>query len=318
MEQTIIETIERYDRIIIHRHVRPDPDAYGSQVGLKTLLRANYPEKEVYAAGEHEERLSFLATQDDVSEQMYEGALIIITDTGNTERIDSAYYEKGAYVIKIDHHPNNDPYGDLRWVDTTSSSTSELIYRLFKKGEQLRNWTLPHEAARLLYAGIVADTSRFLYPSTTNATMRAAGELITYDFDRTALYDALYEVDEAVLRLQGYVYQQVKLDEYGSTSIRLTKEVLADHGLVAEDTGSLVSSLGQMKGITAWVLFVEEDDIIRARLRSKGPAINELASRYNGGGHPLASGASVTSWEEADELVANLRALCRTYNEMKG
>lgn len=318
MEQTIIETIERYDRIIIHRHVRPDPDAYGSQVGLKTLLRANYPEKEVYAAGEHEERLSFLATQDDVSEQMYEGALIIITDTGNTERIDSAYYEKGAYVIKIDHHPNNDPYGDLRWVDTMSSSTSELIYRLFKKGEQLRNWTLPHEAARLLYAGIVADTGRFLYPSTTNATMRAAGELITYDFDRTALYDALYEVDEAVLRLQGYVYQQVKLDEYGSTSIRLTKEVLADHGLVAEDTGSLVSSLGQMKGITAWVLFVEEDDIIRARLRSKGPAINELASRYNGGGHPLASGASVTSWEEADELVANLRALCRTYNEMKG
>ena len=318
MEQTIIETIEHYERIIIHRHVRPDPDAYGSQVGLKELLLANYPEKEVYAAGEHEERLSFLATQDDVSEQLYEGALIIITDTGNTERIDSAYYEKGAYVIKIDHHPNHGPYGDLRWVDTESSSTSELIYRLFKKGEQLCNWTLPDEAARLLYAGIVADTGRFLYPSTTNATMRAAGELITYDFDRTALYDALYEVDEAVLRLQGYVYQQVKLDEYGSTSIRLTKEVLADHGLVAEDTGSLVSSLGQMKGITAWVLFVEEDDIIRARLRSKGPAINELASRYNGGGHPLASGASVTSWEEADELVADLRALCRTYREMKG
>lgn len=133
LKRQIIDTIASYETIVIHRHVRPDPDAYGSQLGLKELILANYPEKKVYAVGEHDTSLSFLAEPDQIADDVYENALVIVTDTANTERIDDQRYTKGKMVVKIDHHPNDDQYGDLLWVETTASSCSEMIYELLKK-----------------------------------------------------------------------------------------------------------------------------------------------------------------------------------------
>jgi len=310
LKRQIIDTIENYDTILIHRHVRPDPDAYGSQVGLKKLIEANYPDKKVFAAGTHDELLTYLAVQDDVNESDYEGALVIITDTGNTERIDADYYKNGAFLLKIDHHPDVDPYGDLRWVDTSASSTSEMIYELYQVGAEAFNWHMPDEAARLLFAGIVGDTGRFIFPSATNRTFEVASQLITFDFDRTKLFADMYEVKRSILHLQGYMYQNFTIDENGMAYLKITKEILERFDVSVSESSQLVGSLGNVKGICAWVIFVEEDDQIRVRLRSKGPIINALAAEYGGGGHPLASGASVYSWKEADEVIEKLKALC--------
>ena len=50
------------------------------------------------------------------------------------------------------------------------------------------------------------------------------------------------------------------------------------------EASGVVGALGNIDGLKAWVLFLEEDDVIRVRLRSKGPVINKLAMQYNGGG----------------------------------
>lgn len=313
MKRQIIDTIEKYDKIIVHRHVRPDPDAYGSQFGVVELLRQNYPNKKILAAGEHDPSLTFMRTPDEVMDDDFNGALIIVTDTANTERIDDQRYTNGDFIIKIDHHPNDDAYGDLLWVDTTASSCSEMIYELFEEGKAYKNWSLTDEGARVLYAGIVGDTGRFLFPSATLKTFETAGHLIQYGFDRNQVYDGMYEMERKLLNLQGYIYQHFQMDEYGTAYIRITKEILEQFDATASETSLLVGSLGNVKGICAWVIFIEEGETIRVRLRSKGPVINVLAKKYNGGGHPLASGATAYSWDEADQVVADLADICKQY-----
>lgn len=310
MKRQIIDTIEKYDKIIILRHVRPDPDAYGSQIGLKEIILENYPEKEVYAAGEHEESLTYLASPDVVDRSQYEDALVIVTDTGNTERIDGEFYAEGKLLMKIDHHPDADPYGDVKWVDTKASSTSEMIMSLFEFGKETKGWKLPNAAARLLFAGIVGDTGRFMFPSTTERTFELVGELIRYEFDRTELFAGMYEVDRKILHLQGYIYQNFEIDENGAAYMKIDRHVLKQFDITPAETSQLVGALGEVRGICAWVIFIEEEDQIRVRFRSKGPVINGLAAEYGGGGHPLAAGASVHTWEEADELIGKLKKIC--------
>lgn len=313
MKRQIIDKIEQYDTIIIHRHVRPDPDAYGSQFGLKRLLEANYPEKTIYAIGEHDPSLTFMETPQVISDEVFTNSLVIVTDTANTGRIDDSRYNTGAALIKIDHHPNDDQYGDLLWVDTTASSCSEMIYELFIEGKEYKNWQMSDACARLLFSGIVGDTGRFLYPSASLRTFEIAGQLIRYDFDRTEVFNGMYEKEPKLLHLQGYIYENFKIDENGACYIKLTKDVLERFQVTPNDTSLLVGSLSDIKGICAWVIFVEESDQIRIRLRSKGPIINELAKKYNGGGHPLASGATAYSWEEVDRVIEDLKEICRQY-----
>ena len=138
MKEKILETIKQYNTIIIHRHVRPDPDAYGSQGGLAEILKASFPEKSIYTVGKEEESLNFMRRLDEISDDTYKEALVIVCDTANQARIDDKRYKLGDKLIKIDHHPNEDPYGDLLWVDTTASSVSEMIYEfyLFRKGQR--------------------------------------------------------------------------------------------------------------------------------------------------------------------------------------
>lgn len=309
VKQQIIEKIKMYDTIIIHRHVRPDPDAIGSQVALQEMIKQSFPDKAVYAVGEEDPSLYFLARMDDIADEVFKEALIIVCDTANTGRIDDGRYKLGKEIIKIDHHPNVDEYGDVSWVDTNASSTSEMIYELYLSDKN--TWHMNDTAARLIYGGIVGDTGRFLFPSTGNKTFRYAAELIEYSFDRQALYDGMYEVEHNIARLRGYVLENLHVTDAGMSAVKITNDILKKYGVTALETSKLVGTLGDIKGVRAWALLVEEPDVIRVRLRSKGPVINELAAKYNGGGHPLASGASVYSWEEADEFIAELEQLCR-------
>lgn len=308
MKERILETIKSFETIIIHRHVRPDPDALGSQGGLAELLKASFPEKKIYIVGENEESLLFLNKMDEIDDKLYRNALVIICDTANQERIDDNRYSLGEKIIKIDHHPNEDQYGDIIWVDTSASSCSEMIYELFLYGHKI-GLKLPTNAARLIFAGIVGDTGRFLYQSTSSKTLIYAGELIKYRFSFSEIYQQLYKTKQNVSRLSGYVLQHYLLSENGVGQVVITKKLLNQFGATSSEASQLVSILGEVEGICVWAFFVEEDDLIRVRLRSKGPIINEIAKKYKGGGHPLAAGASIYSWEEVSSVMKDLENL---------
>ena len=96
----IMHEVEQANTIIIHRHVRPDPDAYGSQLGLKYYLKIKYPDKNIYAVGNNEPSLDFIGTFDEISDDVYEDALVIVCDTANAPRVDDQRYHTGTKVLK--------------------------------------------------------------------------------------------------------------------------------------------------------------------------------------------------------------------------
>ncbi|MGM7720859.1 bifunctional oligoribonuclease/PAP phosphatase NrnA [uncultured Metabacillus sp.] len=313
MKQQILKEIRQNETIIIHRHVRPDPDAYGSQCGLAELLKASYPDKKILVVGESDPSLEFLYKMDLVEDEVYHEALVIVCDTANQARVSDQRYKNGKKLIKIDHHPNEDKYGDLLWVDTSAAATSEMIYELYLEGRE-QGLVLSKKAAQLLYAGIVGDTGRFLFPSTTEKTFRYASALISEGIEFAPLYDELYKTKRNVAKLSGYVLQNFNLTSSGAASMNISQAILDEYEVSPSEASQLVGILGNIEGVTAWVFFVEEKDQIRVRLRSKGPVINGLARKYDGGGHPLASGASIYSWDEAENLFKDLVELCQEVN----
>ena len=304
----ILEKIKEYDTIIIHRHMKPDPDALGSQVGLKALLKHHFPEKTIKAVGFDEPTLTWMAEMDLVEDSAYQGALVIVCDTANTARIDDKRYRQGDFLIKIDHHPNDDVYGDLSWVDTSSSSASEMI-TLFAQTTQL---ALSDRAAELLFAGIVGDTGRFLYPSTTARTLRLAASLREQNFDFAALTRKMDTMSYKIAKLQGYIYDHLEVDENGAARVILSQKILKQFNVTDAETAAIVSAPGRIDSVSLWGIFVEQaDGHYRVRLRSKIHPINEIAKEHDGGGHPLASGANSYSLEENEIIYQKLKNLLK-------
>ena len=305
----ILEQIKKYDTIIIHRHMRADPDALGSQVGLKELLQYNFPDKKIKVVGYDLPTLTWLAKMDEVDDQEFEGALAIICDTANTARIDDKRYLNAETIIKIDHHPNDEEYGDILWVDTTSSSASEMI-AIFAEETELE---LSDQAAYLLSAGIIGDTGRFLFPATSARTFRIASQLREYDFDYAALTRHMDTISYKIARLQGYIYDHLEVDENGAARILLTHDILQHYQVTDAETAAIVGAPGRIDTVSLWGIFVEQaDGHYRVRLRSKFVPINGVAKEHDGGGHPLASGANSYSLEENDQIYQELQEVART------
>lgn len=306
VQTDILQEIKAYETIIIHRHQRPDPDALGSQAGLGEILKASFPDKEILLAGSEVGDLAYLTTMDDVPASKYEGALVIVTDTANAPRISGDNYQLGDKLIKIDHHPDDEPYGDLSWVKPEASSCSEIIYDFYEmfKGEL----TLKSEGARLLYAGIIGDTGRFMYPSTTSHTLAVAADLLRFGFDAPLLNRQVSEMPFKVAKLSGYVLQNLQMTDNGAAMIVLPHALLAENDVSDADTSALISLPGQIDSVVAWGIFVEQPTgCYRARLRSKGPIINTIAKRHNGGGHPLASGANAKDRQEVEAIFSEIQ-----------
>ena len=304
----ILEKIKAYNTIIIHRHMKPDPDALGSQVGLKALLEHHFPEKTIKVVGFNEPTLTWLAKMDQVEDTDYQGALTIICDTANTARIDDKRYLNTESIIKIDHHPNDEVYGDLVWVDTNSSSASEMI-ALFAEATNLE---LSDYAAKMLCAGIIGDTGRFLYPSTSARTLRIASQLREHNFDYAELMRKMDTMSFKIAKLQGYVYDHLEVDENGAARVILTQEILKKYDVTDAETAAIVGAPGRIDTVSLWGIFVEQaDGHYRVRLRSKFAPINEVAKEHDGGGHPLASGANSYSLEENELIYQKLKNLLK-------
>ena len=313
-KQFILDKIMEYDTIIIHTHMRPDGDCYGAGFGLKEILKETFPHKNVYVIGDIAEHVKFIGEVDTIPDETYKDALVIVVDTATRDRVADQRYALGKYVIKIDHHLPIDDYGDYQYVDTSRPATSQIILEFYLDYYNILKLNM--KAARALYTGIVTDTGRFKYRSVTADTFKAVAHLLEYGLDFTDVLATLDVKSENLMKMQGYVLQNFEKTQNGVAYIKIKPEIINKFGVSLEEATSLVNELSTLADCPVWILFAEYDNqIVRARLRSKGPFIDKLANKYDGGGHPMACGANLGTWEKADELLSDADLLVKEYKE---
>ncbi len=314
----ILEKIKEYDKIFLFRHVRNDGDCVGATKGLKRILQLTFPEKQIYLIDDDKaEYLEFLGPDDEaVDDSEYTDALGIVIDTASEARISNKKYTLCRELIKIDHHIPLENYGDIMWVEENRSSACEMIADFYITfSDQLK---IDSQAATYVYTGMVTDSGRFKYEGVNGETMRCAAVMLDQGVDTERLYAHLYLEAFGYLKFKAEIYRRMQITENGVAYIFIDKAMQEEFNLTLEQASACVGTLDSIRGCLSWMVFIENGDekgSIRVRLRSRFVAINPIAEKYNGGGHAMASGATVYSWEEAKQLLADADAHVKEYKE---
>lgn len=316
MLKQIYEEIKKYNTIVIARHIGVDPDALGSQFALKEAINLNFPDKLVYAVGSKSSRYNYFPKLDRYEMTDNQNVLLIVVDTPDKKRVDINRLDTFPNICKIDHHPLIDKFGELDYIDTKASSASELVLRFFKEN----NIEINKQIAEFLYYGIASDTNRFLF-NTDYKTFQIVSDLIKeYDVDVEELYSHLYARPFSEVRFQGYISENLTLTENGFAYVIINNDTLIKYGVDPSSAGNMVNNFNNIDGVIAWATISEDvkNNLFKFNIRSRGPIVNTIAERYNGGGHALASGARVKTMDEVQLLINELDNICRVYNEKEG
>ena len=313
----IRRAILRYNKIAVFRHIKPDFDAMGSQMGLVTWLKDNFPEKEVRFLGDNHVTFTprlFPETENLPNDWFAKGDfLAIIVDVGDVERIADPRFQHARYKVKIDHHPCKTEIAKRATVcEKSSASAAELVadFCLNFKGAKMSQ-----EAARYFYIGIVGDSGRFLFSSTSAHTFAVAEELLKTGININKIYLAMYQKTIQSLKNQAYVLSHFSVTPHGVSYYLLPYDVQQELKITTEQGKENVNLFSNIEGINAWCSITEDVDkkepCWRISIRSKEKDISGVANKWGGGGHAQASGAKIKDLSELNAFLQDLDGLFR-------
>ena len=304
----ILDAIRKYDTVIIHRHHHPDGDALGSQIGMKHIILENFAEKQVYCVGDDARFYGFMddSVMDEIPDSAYEGALAIILDSASRHLISDERYTLAEYAVRLDHHIFCEKIADAEVVDTGFESCCGLITR-FAMDCGLR---VNSAAAAALYTGMVTDSGRFRYDSTTAQTFRMASFLMEQGIDTNRIFRSLYADSFESKKLKA---QFILKTQFTPNNVAYIYTTLEEFNALNADTFTvsrgMVNTMADIKGVEIWVNFTETENGVLCEIRSSRFNINPIAAKYGGGGHAKASGATVRDRAEAMAMLADLDAM---------
>lgn len=315
-----VDLVRNHQRFLITTHVRPDPDGLGSQLALADVLEGMGKQVQMVIASAWPPRYNFMDPDRRIARFAPPGdahrdvQVIIVLDTGTWNQLgDFGDWMKTfpAKKIVVDHHITQDDLGGIRLVDTTSEATGRLVH---EAAEALGQRLTP-KAASHLFAAVATDTGWFRHKNTTPATFALAEKLTQAGADPNFLYDAIYEQNTVPrLNLLGLVLQRLRVLEGGKIAYaEVFKDDYGRTGAIPQDTEDAVGYTRSVIGVEVGMLFLEQPSGgIKVSFRSRRVDVAKIAAEFGGGGHHLASGATLhTSMAEAQErvLAAVRRAL---------
>ena len=312
--KTIVKKIKAYNRIIIHRHTRPDLDALGSQIGLKEAIKATFSNKEVYIVGDINSSFSFMGNMDTVTDDLYKDALVIITDVAVSHLISDERYKKGKEVIVIDHHTNKADIDAYTYIKSDISSASEVVADIIRRS----GFKLTIKGATALFGGMVTDTGRFLYSGVNENTFYIAGYLLENGADTKFIYQNLYVESLESKKMKAYFQSHFQVTDDG-VGYLINKKEIYDQFDVDTFTISrgMVNVMAGIDIIKIWANFTfdRESEKVLCEIRSRGIKVVDVAKKYGGGGHDEACGCTLDSFLDANKVLDDLNELSRRFND---
>ena len=248
MFSQILDLIKEYDTIIIHRHSNPDGDAIGSQVGLKNIIKHNFPQKRVFAVGDSAKRYSFISDSecDQIEDDIYANALAIILDTSASALISDDRYKLAKATARFDHHIFCEKIADVEHTDTTQESCCGLIAQFAREC----GLALNDIAAEALFTGMVTDSGRFKYDSVNSNTFLNASFLMQHKIDTNEIYKNLYADDYEYLKLRAQFVLKINF-------VQNDQEICDS---CRQELGMNMSEEDQDKEISDWHKYIDDDD----------------------------------------------------------
>ena len=306
MYNIILDKIKEFDQIAIFRHIQPDGDAVGSQLGLYTWLKDNFPAKEIKIAGF--DTFDIYPLIDEISDDFINNSLAIVLDTANRERCDDVRFLKAKYIIKIDHHPPLDQYGDVNFVDTIMASTCEYLVTILRT---FSDYPISLKAANYFYTGIFTDTISFKTNNTTAKSLRQAAylaELGVRPVEIARLVENISLNDyELITKLRSrFIYED------GIAYLIMDQNEIKELNSNDHFIRNQVSMLRPIREIKIWAFIIEtKEHHYQVSIRSKELAINQIANKYGGGGHMNASGIPKIKKDEIPNLLNEFKELLK-------
>ncbi len=300
MIDSIIRLIGESNNIVILSHVAPDGDSIGSSLALYNALNKKGKNVEVIIDDEVPYVYRFLYGADrvkKVKDSHKEGKfdLAITLDSSDIDRLGkSAKYLINGKTINIDHHISNDGYGTYNYIDAKAAATAEIVYKVIK----LLNVKINKDIAECLYIGILTDTGKFQYSNTRSDTFRMAANLIDNGVSTAELFKLVYQNNtKEKIKLMGEAIGGIELYSNDKIScIVLKKEQYSRIGAIDEDTEGIIDYARDIRSVKLALLFRESsDDKVKVSFRSKDKIdVNIFASKFGGGGHKNAAGATIS------------------------
>ncbi len=297
----LVEVVKSHQRFLLTTHVRPDGDGLGSMLALAEVLRVQGKEVQSVVASKLPQRYEFLDQDKQIEHFMLPGdrwrkaQAVIVLDTGTWNQLGAFagfLRELPAAKLVIDHHLTQDDLGARRLVDTTAEATGRLVYEAVLALKA----PLSSRAASNLFVALAMDTGWFHHSNTTAATFALAERLVAAGARPDELYDRLFENTLPRLKLVGVTLGRLQVIDDGRLAYsEIHRSDYEATGAVPQDTEDLVNFTRSIRGVEVGLLFLEQPrGGVKVSFRSRARVdVARLAEQFGGGGHRLASGATL-------------------------
>ncbi len=312
-QHSIARIFREQDDFLVASHLSPDGDALGSTAAVGHILAKLGKTFTLYNVSDQPSQYDWMPMPGGLHATLPDKAFSfsVILDCGAISRIgdELAGVIDPSRTVTIDHHLGNPGFGVVDWVDTAYSSTGEMVAEL----ADILDVPLEGDLAEAVYAAVVTDTGYFSYGHTRPETLELAARLMRGGLDVGSV-NAKIQNQWSVNRLRLFteVLRGLTLHCDGKVgTIRITRPLLDAAGAKAEDCDGLINYALRIKGVKMAVSVREtKSGQVKFSLRSSGDInVQQIASRFGGGGHKNASGGSIVAeTAEAERMLLDAAA----------